>query len=130
MLQKARHSLEGTAEHLREGLAAAPAAGLTPSISCSVTVDDDIAAAICRLAEDGQGAAGSGGTGGAHIIAMATHGFGGLQRWAVGSVTQRVLHTTRLPLLIVRPPGVAGRSHLFRGETATDKSTDQTWEVI
>jgi nucleotide-binding universal stress UspA family protein len=130
ILQEARHSLESTVEHLREGLVAAPAAELKPSLSCSVTIDDDIASGICRLAEDGEGAAGSGRTGGADIIAMATHGFGGLQRWAVGSVTERVLHTTRLPLLIVRPPGVAGKSHLFQGGTVIDTHKDQKGEVI
>ena len=38
------------------------------------------------------------------IITMATHGRGGLQRWAMGSITERVLHTTHLPLLIARSP--------------------------
>ena len=38
------------------------------------------------------------------IIAMATHGRGGLQRWTMGSITERVLHTTHLPLLIARSP--------------------------
>ena len=35
------------------------------------------------------------------LIAMATHGRGGLQRWLMGSVTERVLHSTRLSMLIV-----------------------------
>jgi len=112
ILQKARHSLESTVELLREGLVAATVAELNLSLSCSVTIDDDIAAGISRLAEDGKDATESGRVGGADIIAMATHGLGGLQRWAVGSVTERVLHTTRLPLLIVRPPGMAGKSLL------------------
>jgi nucleotide-binding universal stress UspA family protein len=38
------------------------------------------------------------------VIAMATHGRGGVDLWAVGSVTERVLATSSLPLLIVRPP--------------------------
>lgn len=36
------------------------------------------------------------------IIAMATHGYSGLRRWAVGSVTDKVIHATRRPLLLVR----------------------------
>ena len=40
-------------------------------------------------------------------IAMTTHGRGGLQRWAMGSIAERVLHMTKLPLLIVRAPGNA-----------------------
>jgi nucleotide-binding universal stress UspA family protein len=37
------------------------------------------------------------------MIAMATHGHSGVARWMLGSVTERVLHGTGLPLLIVRP---------------------------
>jgi nucleotide-binding universal stress UspA family protein len=40
------------------------------------------------------------------MIAMATHGHSGVARWALGSVTERVLHGTKLPLLIVRPQEV------------------------
>jgi nucleotide-binding universal stress UspA family protein len=36
------------------------------------------------------------------VIAMATHGRGGPQRWAMGSITERVLHATHLPLIIAR----------------------------
>jgi hypothetical protein len=39
---------------------------------------------------------------GANLIAMATHGYSGLRRWALGSVTDRVLHVTNTPMLIVR----------------------------
>ncbi len=42
------------------------------------------------------------------LIAMATHGRTGLRLWALGSVTDRVLQTTRLPLLIIRPSEAAG----------------------
>ncbi|MBI3756814.1 MAG: universal stress protein [Deltaproteobacteria bacterium] len=37
------------------------------------------------------------------FIALATHGRSGLQRWVYGSVAEKVLHTTRTPLLLVRP---------------------------
>jgi hypothetical protein len=37
------------------------------------------------------------------VIALATHGRGGIKRWMMGSVTERILGATRLPLLIVRP---------------------------
>jgi len=37
------------------------------------------------------------------VIALTTYGEGGAQRWSVGSVAGRVLHTTQLPMLIVRP---------------------------
>jgi nucleotide-binding universal stress UspA family protein len=39
---------------------------------------------------------------GVDLIVMATHGYGGLRRWALGSVADKVLHATRTPLLLVR----------------------------
>ena len=36
------------------------------------------------------------------IIAMATHGYSGLRRWALGSVTDRVVHATTRPVFVVR----------------------------
>jgi hypothetical protein len=40
---------------------------------------------------------------GCDIIALATHGRSGLSRLVLGSVTEYLLETTKLPLLIVRP---------------------------
>jgi hypothetical protein len=44
--------------------------------------------------------------GGCDLIAISTHGWEGLQHWAMGSVTERVLHATKRPILIVRPVAV------------------------
>jgi nucleotide-binding universal stress UspA family protein len=38
----------------------------------------------------------------ADLIAMTTHGTGGISRWLLGSITNRVLHATQIPVLIVR----------------------------
>ena len=54
-------------------------------------------------AEQRKGAEGSDTSDTCSMIAMATHGRGGLVRWAMGSVTERVLAATTLPLLVVRP---------------------------
>ena len=40
---------------------------------------------------------------GCDFIAIATHGRGGLKRLMAGSVTENVLGSTMLPMLIVRP---------------------------
>jgi len=40
--------------------------------------------------------------GGDAMIAMATHGYGGLRRWALGSVADKVIHATNAPVLLVR----------------------------
>jgi nucleotide-binding universal stress UspA family protein len=39
---------------------------------------------------------------GVDLIVMATHGYSGLKRWALGSVADKVLHATTTPLLLVR----------------------------
>jgi len=70
------------------------------SITWSVTPEHDVASTLVSLAEHGEEA---GSTAGCDLIAISTHGRHGLQRWVMGSVTERLLHTTRLPILIVRP---------------------------
>ncbi|HSL71468.1 MAG TPA: universal stress protein, partial [Longimicrobiales bacterium] len=47
---------------------------------------------------------------GADLIAMATHGRGGWQRVALGSVADKVLRGTSVPLLILRPGAMSDRS--------------------
>ena len=36
------------------------------------------------------------------LVVIATHGYSGLKRWALGSVTDKVLHAATTPLLLVR----------------------------
>jgi nucleotide-binding universal stress UspA family protein len=36
------------------------------------------------------------------MIVMATHGYGGLKRWALGSITDKVIHATSVPVFVVR----------------------------
>jgi nucleotide-binding universal stress UspA family protein len=103
VMYKAKLYLSTTVEHIREGLVASPLAELKLAITWSVTIEDDVAAGIIRMAEGGEDTEGAGIFGGANLIAMATHDYRGFQRWAMGSVTERVLHATKLPLLIVRP---------------------------
>jgi nucleotide-binding universal stress UspA family protein len=38
-----------------------------------------------------------------NLIAMTTHGRGGVGRWVLGSVTEKVVHHSRDPVLIIRP---------------------------
>lgn len=94
----AKTYLSALVARLREG----PLANLELLITWSVALDADVAHAIIRVAENGEDAEGVGIFGGCDLIAMATHGRGGLQRWAMGSVTERVLGATQLPLLVIR----------------------------
>jgi nucleotide-binding universal stress UspA family protein len=116
-LHKAKTYLSTTAEHLCEGLVAPAVADLTLPVSWSVAVDTDVAEAIIRVAENGEDAEGAGVFGGCDVIAMATHGRSGIQRWAMGSITERVLHATKLPLLIVRPATMMDKSKVTWDET-------------
>jgi nucleotide-binding universal stress UspA family protein len=60
----------------------------------------DVAQSLVCVAEEGE----KPNYGGFDIIAMATHGRSGLARWALGSITERVMAVTKLPLFIVRSP--------------------------
>jgi len=42
------------------------------------------------------------------LIALSTHGRSGLSRLVFGSVAEKVLRGTHLPILLVRPEGVGG----------------------
>jgi nucleotide-binding universal stress UspA family protein len=103
VMHKAKLYLSNTVEHIREGLVASPLNDLKLAITWSVAIENDVAAGIIRMAEGGEDTEGAGIFGGANLIAMAIHGYTGFQRWAMGSITERVLHATKLPLLIVRP---------------------------
>jgi len=69
-------------------------ADLDISVKTAVESDPDVAEAIIKQT----------GSGPVDLVAMATHGRGGMQHFVMGSVTERVLHHSKLPLLIVRPP--------------------------
>jgi nucleotide-binding universal stress UspA family protein len=72
---------------LRQRLAAA---GIEASVA--VTAGDPAAEIVRYAAQEG-----------VDLLALATHGRSGLQRWAHGSVADAVLHATSTPLLLVRP---------------------------
>jgi nucleotide-binding universal stress UspA family protein len=101
IVQKIKHSLHKTVENVRDGFEAPAVAPLGLQITSSVALDSDVAQAIIRVAENGEDAEGAGIFGGCDVIAMATHGRTGLNHLTMGSITERVLHATQLPLLIV-----------------------------
>ena len=97
--QRASTYLAAVAERLRESVK-----GFTLRLTYSVEPGKDVAEALVNLAEQRGGKKEPEGTDACDFIAMSTHGRGGLERWVMGSVTERVLTTTKLPMLIVRPP--------------------------
>jgi nucleotide-binding universal stress UspA family protein len=78
-------------------------------ITCSVVAAQDVATAIIRAAEGSEDAEGLPSAGSYDMIAMSTHGRGALARWIVGSITERVLHGTGLPVFVARPQHVEPR---------------------
>ena len=104
IVSNAKEYLSTTVEDIRYERVANPVADLQLTLTWSVTIDDDIVAGIVRVAEEGEEVEGAGVLGKSDVIAIATHGYGGLDQWAMGSITERVLQVTSLPLLIVRPP--------------------------
>jgi nucleotide-binding universal stress UspA family protein len=115
MLDAAKRQLHGSAKQLHARLAAR-GADLTLTITWSVTLGTDVASTLVSLAENGEERAGANVSGACAVMAMATHGPSGMQRGAIGSITQRVLNATRLPLLVVRPWDSVERSHLIWDE--------------
>ena len=39
----------------------------------------------------------------ADVIAMSTHGYSGVQRWLMGSVADRVVHYSPIPVMLIHP---------------------------
>lgn len=103
VLQRSKKYLAAVAQLLRENMQQQFAADLQPAITWSVATNTDVAEAIVQAAENGGAVGGTETNGRCDVIAMATHGYTGMYRWTMGSVTERVLHATKLPLFIVRP---------------------------
>jgi len=112
LLHKAKTYLSSVTEHLRDGIAAE----LKVAVTWSVALDTNAAEAIIRVAENDEDVEGAGSFGGCGFIALATHGREGLQRWAMGSVAERVLAGTKLPVFIVRPQHSANEQAIDQEE--------------
>jgi nucleotide-binding universal stress UspA family protein len=77
------------------------AAKLKVSLKTAVATGKDVADTLISSAERGEDIEGKRLTGSCDLIAIATHARGGLQRLALGSVTEHILGTTKLPLLVL-----------------------------
>lgn len=98
------------------------------TISSAVVVESDVAGTIIKSAEEG-GTPGEAAYHGYTMIAMATHGRNGLPRWVMGSITERVLHGTTLPLFIVRPAKLAALEE-GDAEIGTARQEDEKTEIV
>ena len=125
--EQARHEDEAYLASLATRLRQGDLANLDLSVTYSVEADPDVAEAIVKKAEQEK----------FDFIAIATHGRGGVQDWAMGSVSKRVLHATTVPLLIMRPLDIRSRpqgkeesAEKAEGEIVVIETTDvhvETW---
>ncbi|HEX6481876.1 MAG TPA: universal stress protein [Ktedonobacteraceae bacterium] len=113
--QKAEAYLKSVKDRLHETIAG----DLNLTVTSSVLVKTDVAETLLTVAEQPEHVKG-GNVPTCDLIAMATHGRGGLPRWLLGSVTERVMHATKLPLLVVRPREIEAKPAYKRTATAKD----------
>lgn len=97
-----RQEAEAYLRTVRETLSSGRTTPLGVQIISSVVEDHDVAATLLAIAEASRPVAEFPPTK-YDLLVIATHGRGGIQRWMVGSITERLLSTARLPMLIVRP---------------------------
>jgi nucleotide-binding universal stress UspA family protein len=97
--REAKTYLANLVDYLRQG----PLKDVDITLTWSIAVGKDVAETLIKTAETGEDAEGTNVFGGGYLLVLATHGRGGLKRLVLGSVTEHILGTTRLPMLIVRP---------------------------
>lgn len=86
-----------------------------PSITVtrSISTNFDAADTLIRCAQQGDATPGLPAIAPSDAIVMATHGRSGITSWVMGSVTERVLNATSLPLLVVHAPTKASDDRAF-----------------
>jgi len=92
-LRGMEHALERARKEAREYLEAMERAHARPNLELETTVaEGDPAEAILNTAAARK----------SDLIVMSTHGYSGVTRWIMGSVTERVLSNAPCPVLIIR----------------------------
>jgi len=101
-------------------------ANLNLEVIATVVANMDVASTLIHMAEVGDFVEDVKVANGCDMIAIATHGRSGLERWMMGSVTERMLGATNLPLLIVRPQRVEAEPE--KTPAKMEKETEgQSW---
>ena len=93
LLHVVKEDAEVNEAELRKELASLAPAGATQAVRAHVVRGDDTATTIAQCAARF----------GVDVICVASHGRSGLTRALVGSVADRLLRVTRLPVLVLRP---------------------------
>ena len=109
ILSEAGSYLQSVCDRLMQG----PAAEFGVKVVWSVEESKDVVKTLIHAAELGEGADREEAC---DFMALATHGRSGLRRLTIGSVTERVMAKSQLPLLIVRPQEVYAASSATRDQ--------------
>lgn len=104
-IQEAGSYLQGVHAQFLRTFSGSGGSGLR--LTSSVEEGADVADRLVEITEKGKGI---GTPQISDLLALTTHGRSGLRRWLLGSVTERVLHSSTLPLLIVHPQPIAPSS--------------------
>jgi len=110
MYEAARAEAKAYLQMITARLQQGEAASFGLTVSASVHMQIDVAETLIRVAEHGEGVETSEQFDACDAIAMATHGGSSLEYWVMGSVTERILHGSKLPMLIVRPKEVVSKA--------------------
>jgi nucleotide-binding universal stress UspA family protein len=98
-IQDAQSYLNWLSKRLRRD----PQVGSTVEITSSISLQSKVSETLVKLAEMGAEMEGVSPFTGYDLIAMATHGREGVDRWLHASVTEQVLDATKVPVLVIRP---------------------------
>ncbi len=98
-LQEAHDYLYRIVEQLQRE----PLAQFQVQFTCSVIANKDVAGALLDLVQHNEPTQDVRGPDHFDLIAMATHGHRSLRRSLMGSITERILSVSTLPLLVIRP---------------------------
>lgn len=112
VLHEARQNLEAVGQSVREGPVAHVGPNLHLTLSWVVSMESDESSGWRRM----ERSVNAGEAEQCDLIAMTTHSATSLHRWVGGSITERVLHATRLPLLIMRPADMVEQERKLRGQ--------------
>jgi nucleotide-binding universal stress UspA family protein len=122
MIEQAVQASQAYLTSLMERLQKGTIGHLNLALSASVESGSDVAGAIIETGERTENGCG--------LMAMSTHGRSGWGRWVIGSITERVLHSSKLPLFVVRPQQLATQKEETReqaGAIATAQSEPPAW---
>jgi len=101
LLQPAREKLGVVGQSIRKRLRSTYAPATCPILTWSVSLERERAAGIVHMAEYGYEQEMGVTSGKSDVLVLTMHHSGEVPEWALGNLSEHVLHATRLPVLVV-----------------------------